>query len=95
MRSGCGRKARRSVATKVIAPIFTALLEPRFAITHHRFLRRHILGTLSEEFLPGDLIDPSAHKYESLFRKWDLRMVSDIFCRGQGWKSAGQPRGGV
>src|SRR5437016_8698838 len=41
---GCGIKSRRAVATKVIAPIFQQLLESRFAITHRRFLRMHILG---------------------------------------------------
>jgi len=70
----CGIKNRRTVSAKVIAPIFQQLLESRFAITHHRSLRRHILGTLSEELVPSDMGDPFGQKYEGLFRKWDLQI---------------------
>jgi hypothetical protein len=73
----CGIRSRRTVAAKVIAPIFQQLLESRFAITHRRSLRRHILGTLSDELVPSDLLEPFAHKYEGLFRKWDLSMITD------------------
>jgi hypothetical protein len=73
----CSVTDRRTVAAKVIAPLFQQLLESRFAVTHHRFLRRHILGTLSEELVPSDVFDPFAHKYAGLFRKWNLRMITD------------------
>jgi hypothetical protein len=73
----CGIKNRRRVAAKVIAPIFQQLLESRFAITHKTSLRRHILGTMSNELVPSDMLEPFAHKYDGLFRKWDLRMITD------------------
>ena len=73
----CGIKYRRRVAAKVIAPIFQQLLESRFAITHKVSLLRHILGTLSDELVPSDMLDPFAHKYDGLFRKWDLQMITD------------------
>jgi hypothetical protein len=73
----CGVKHRRSVTAKVIAPIFQQLLQSRFSVTPDRFLRRHILGTLSDELIPSELADPFANKYDGLFRKWDLQMITD------------------
>ena len=73
----CGIKNRHTVTAKVIAPLFQHLLESRFAFIYHRYLRLHIMGLLSEEMVPSDLADPFAHKYEVLFRKWDLQMITD------------------
>ncbi len=73
----CGVKNRRSVTAKVIAPIFRQFLQSRFSITPDRLLRRHILGTLSEELVPSEFADPIANKFDGLFRKWDLQMITD------------------
>src|ERR1035438_3136139 len=73
----CSIKNRRAVAGKVIAPLFQQLLKSRFSVTHDHSLRRHILGTLSDELIPSEMADPFANKYDCLFRKWDLRMITD------------------
>jgi hypothetical protein len=73
----CSIKNRRAVAGKVIAPLFQQLLKSRFSVTHDHSLRRHILGTLSDELIPSEMADPFANKYDGLFRKWDLRMITD------------------
>jgi hypothetical protein len=73
----CGIKNRRTVVGKVIAPLFQQLLKCRFSVTHDHSLRRHVLGTLSDELIPSEMADPFANKYDGLFRKWDLRMITD------------------
>ena len=58
--------------------MFQALIESNFPIPYSRFLRRHILGRLPQDsFVPGELIEESAHAYEILFRKWDIRIIDD------------------
>jgi hypothetical protein len=32
---------------------------------------------MSDELVPSDMLEPFAHKYDGLFRKWDLRMITD------------------
>lgn len=71
----CSIPSRREVISKVIKPIFQELLESRFERTYARALRKHILGESKEPFIPGDFYEPSAHRYEMLFRKWDLELM--------------------
>ena len=68
---------RHAIIKNVVKPIFQQLLESRFERTYSRLLRRHILGKISDPFMPGDFFDESAHKYEMLFRKWDLNLISN------------------
>ena len=35
------------------------------------------MGLLAEEIVPSDMVNPFAHRYEVLFRKWDLQITSD------------------
>lgn len=76
---GCSLRTNKGeVVNNVIAPIFQQLLDERFQNPYSRFLRRHILGKLSQEkFMPGDFKDTFSHEYEILFRKWDRQMVDD------------------
>jgi hypothetical protein len=53
------------------------LLESRFERTHAKLLKRHILGKILDPFIPGNLYDATAHKYEMLFRKWDMKLISN------------------
>lgn len=72
------KKSRQEIVSNVIAPLFEQLLAARFENPYGRFLRRHILGKLSQDkFMPGDFNNTFAHKYEILFRKWDRQMVDD------------------
>lgn len=69
---------RQEIITHSIAPVFQQLLEARFQNPYSRFLRRHILGKLTQEkFMPGDFEDTFSHEYEILFRKWDTAMIDD------------------
>lgn len=66
------------ILREAILPVFRGLIESRFPVPYSRFLKRHILGRLAQDsFVPGDLIEPSAHAYEILFRKWDIGIVDD------------------
>lgn len=73
----CSIPSRRESVSKVIKPIFQRLLESRFERTYARSLKRHILGDNKELFIPGDFYNTSAHKYEMLFRKWDIEIISN------------------
>jgi len=69
---------KKEVINHAIVPTFQGLLEQRFQNPYSRFLRRHILGKISQEmFVPGDFKDPFAHEYEVLFRKWDIGFVDN------------------
>lgn len=73
----CSIPSRNETSRQVIKPIFQELLESRFERTYPRLLSRHILGKSTDMFLCGDFYDQSAHKYEMLFRKWDLQMIGN------------------
>lgn len=70
-------RSRRKVIQEVIRPIIETLLESLFEVTHSRLLKRHILGKLTDPFIPGDFVDHYAHDYEMLFRKADLGYISN------------------
>ena len=67
---------RQEVISRSIVPVFQQLLENRFQNPYSRFLRRHILGKISN-FMPGDMSNVFSHKYEILFRKWDTEITDD------------------
>lgn len=63
---------------EVVLPICKGLLEERFVNPHSAFLRKHILGKISQnDFVPSDIKNYFGYKYEILFRKWDLKMIDD------------------
>ncbi|MHA2314883.1 MAG: hypothetical protein ACXACF_06300 [Candidatus Hermodarchaeia archaeon] len=69
---------KKEIITHAIIPVFQQLLEERFQNPYSRFLKRHILGKLSQEkFIPGDFSDPFSHEYEVIFRKWDIGVIDD------------------
>ena len=69
---------KKEILSQVVAPLFQDLLEERFQNPYSRFLRRHILGKISQEkFIPGEFKDPFSHEYEVLFRKWDIGLIDD------------------
>jgi len=69
---------KRTIISSVILPLFSELLESRFSNAYTRFLRRHILGKLSQnDFVPGNLHDQFCHEYEILLRKWDIGILDD------------------
>jgi hypothetical protein len=69
---------KTKLLSEAILPIFRTLVESGFPLTYSRFLRRHVLGKLSQgSFVPGELTEPSAHEYELLFRRWDIGIIDD------------------
>lgn len=72
----CGDK--KGVINNVIIPIFQQLLEARFQYPYSRFLKRHIMGKVSQDkFIPGDFKNSHSHEYEILYRKWDIGILTD------------------
>jgi hypothetical protein len=69
---------KKAVIREVIVPIFQQLLEERFPNPYSRFVKKHILGRISqEESIPGEFSDVFSHQYEVLFRKWDIGILGD------------------
>lgn len=69
---------KKEIISHAVIPIFQELLEGRFQNPYSRFLRRHILGKVSQgKFIPGDFNEPFSHEYEVLFRKWDIGLIDD------------------
>jgi len=69
---------KRKIVSKAIVPIYQDLLESRFENPYSSFVRRHILGKVSQnKFIPGDLMNEHSHEFEVIFRKWDLGIISD------------------
>lgn len=69
--------SRREKTSEVIVPIFQNMLEEVFFRPNSRFLRKHILGQLEDNFIPGDFNNEFSHEYELLFRKWDSKELSN------------------
>lgn len=69
---------KREIAANAVLPIFQGLIESRFENPYGRFLRKHILGKISQDrYVPGDFFDAFSHEYEVLFRKWDIGLIDD------------------
>lgn len=73
----CTLKSKQEIVTNVIKPIFQKILESRFQRTHERLLKRHILGKISDNFTPGDFFEESGQRYENLFLRWDIGILSN------------------
>lgn len=69
---------KTQIINNSILPIYQGLLENRFQNPYSKFLKKHILGKISQgNFIPGDFFDPFSHEYEVLFRKWDLGLMNE------------------
>ena len=73
----CTLKSKKEIVRYVVMPIFKRIIEYRFERTHEKLLKRHILGKISTTFIPGDIFDDSGHKYENLFFRWDVGILSN------------------
>lgn len=71
----CGASNRREVARFVVKPIFEELLVSRFSVAYPVQIQKHLLeGSL--DWAGGEFLEATAHAYEVLFQKLQLKMVS-------------------
>ena len=69
---------KKQIINYAFVPIYQGLLENRFQNPYSKFLKKHILGKISQgEFVPGEFHDSFSHEYEILFRKWDLGLMTE------------------
>ncbi len=74
----CTLKNKRLIIDNVILPIYRQLVDKRFTNPQSRFLRKHILGKYSQnDFVPTDAINTFGYNFEVIYRKWDLRMMTN------------------
>jgi hypothetical protein len=73
----CTLTSKRTIVKEVIRPIFQQIIRTRFQRTHEKLLRRHVLGKISKTFIPGEFFEESGHKYENLFFRWDIGILTD------------------
>jgi hypothetical protein len=73
----CTLSSKRLIVKNVIKPIFQQIINTRFQRTHEKLLKRHILGKISKAFILGDFFEESSHKYENLFFRWDIGVLTD------------------
>ena len=73
----CTLKSKKAIVLQVIKPIFQKILDSRFQHTHEKLLKRHILGKVTDNFVPGDFFEETGHRYENLFFRWDIKILSD------------------
>jgi hypothetical protein len=71
----CGVVNRREVAKLVVVPIFEDLRSSRFSVTYPVQILRHLLNGTAH-WAGGELLEPTAHRYEVLFQKLSLKEVS-------------------
>lgn len=73
----CTLKNKKEIVSNVILPVFRQLIDERFENSHSRFLRKHILGKYSQnDFVPTDIKNIDGYKFEILYRRWDLEMLT-------------------
>jgi hypothetical protein len=61
-----------------VVPIFKQLIDYRFLNSQARFLRKHILGKHAQtDFVPSYIKNKFGNSFEILFRKWDLKSISN------------------
>jgi len=71
-------KRRNELIHQVISPAYLSLLESRFAHTHWEHIHEHVHGTLAPiEFVPTDTENEFSKSYEVLYRKWNLKLLTD------------------
>jgi hypothetical protein len=73
----CTLTSKKVIVRNVVKPIFQKIIDSRFERTHEKLLKRHILGKISTNFIPGDFFDDSGHRYENLFFRWDIGILSN------------------
>ena len=71
----CGSINRREVAKLVVAPVFEALRSSRFSVTYPVQILRHLLDGTAH-WAGGELLESTAHEYEILFQKLNLKEIS-------------------
>src|SRR5271168_3248411 len=71
----CGSLNRREVAKLVVAPIFEALRSSRFSVTYPVQILRHLLDGTAY-WAGGELLESTAHEYELLFQKLNLKGIT-------------------
>jgi len=74
----CTLKNKKAIISNVILPIYKQLVDRRFENPQSRFLRKHILGKYSQnDFVPTDAKNIHGYNFEIMYRKWDLRMLTN------------------
>src|SRR6266851_5576378 len=72
----CSVPNRREIARSVVKPVFQQFLEARFRVTYPSVLANHILRGSLDSMIAGDFADPAAQRFEMLFQRRQLRMIS-------------------
>jgi hypothetical protein len=70
----CGVPNRRDVAKHVVMPIFESLRTSRFSVTYPVQIMKHLI-TGTPHWAGGELLEPTAHQFEILFQKLNLKEV--------------------
>jgi hypothetical protein len=71
----CGVSNRREVARKIVKPIIEGLLESQYDVAYPVQIQKHLLeGT--PDWAGGAFLEGTAQKFEILFQKQKLKMVS-------------------
>jgi hypothetical protein len=74
----CTLQNKRIIIDGVVVPIFKQLIDYRFLNSQARFLRKHILGKHAQtDFVPSYIKNKFGNSFEILFRKWDLKSISN------------------
>jgi hypothetical protein len=71
----CGVQNRREVAKLVVLPIFEDLRSSRFSVAYPVQILKHLL-TGNPHWAGGELVEPTAHQFEVLFQKLNLKEIS-------------------
>ncbi len=71
----CSVPNRRNVARRVVKPIFEELLQSHYSVVYPVLIHTHLLEG-SQTWTAGDFIDGRAQKYELLYQKLHLKMIS-------------------
>jgi hypothetical protein len=70
----CGVLNRREVAKCVVMPIFDNLRMSRFSVTYPVQILKHLM-TGASHWAGGELLESTAHQFEILFQKLNLKEV--------------------
>ncbi len=74
----CTLTNKQKIISSVVLPIYKNLIDCRFSNPQSRFIRKHILGKYSQkDFIPGDIKNSHGQLFEVLFRRWDLKIISN------------------
>jgi hypothetical protein len=74
----CTLLNKDTIISNVILPVFRQLIDNRFSNPQSRFLRKHILGKHAQtDFIPSDIKNKFGYQFEVLFRKWDVKIISN------------------